>query len=359
MTPRERILTALSHKETDIVPFSLGFGINQPAKKALAEYIKLDIAELDRLLGSVSDIRYVGPKYIGPKDRNINLPDGSYIDIWGVKRSPVKNEKDTYLEISEYPLENLQTIDELENYIFPSVDWFDFSVIPEQIENYAKTGDYALMIGNGNIFESSWYMRGLETMFADLLVEKEYTHWLLNKVTDYFIAYFKKALEAANGRINLVFTADDIGGQNDLLISLSLWEEMLKPYHKKLNKIIHEYGAKIIYHSDGAVMKAVGGLIDMGIDVLEALQFDAAGMNPGELKSKFGDRLCFHGGISVQSTLPFGTPEQVEAEVSERVKILGKNGGYILAPSHAVQAGTPPENTYAFLKATGRLFNAK
>ena len=355
MTSRERVMTALSHKEPDIVPFSLGFGINYPAKKALSDYMKKDITELDNLLVSLTDIRHVGPKYIGSKERNISFPDGSYIDIWGVRRSPVKNEKDTYLEISDYPLQNLTTVEELENYIFPSVDWFDFSVIPEQIESHNKNGEYAIMMGNGNIFETSWYMRGLEDMFADLLTEKEYSHWLFNKVTEFFIGYFKKALEAANGKIDLAFTADDIGGQNDLLISLPLWEEMIKPYHKRMNKTIHEYGAKIVYHSDGAVMKAIGGLMDMGIDVLEAVQFDAAGMNPVGLKEIAGDKLSFHGGVSVQSTLPFGTPEEVEAEVKKRIKVLGKNGGYILAPSHAVQAGTPPENIYAFLKATGRL----
>ena len=357
MTSRERVMTALSHKEPDIVPFSPGFGINYPARKELAEYMKKELAEVDRLLESLSDIRHVGPKYIGPENRSMNLSDGSYVDIWGVKRSPVKNAKDTYFEISEYPLSNLTTIDELENYIFPDVSWFDFSVIPEQIKTHNRIGnsEYAIMLGNGNIFESSWYMRGLENMFADLLEGKEYAHWLLNKVTEFFTDYFSKALEAADGKIDLAFTADDIGGQNDLLISLPLWEEMLKPYHKRLNKVIHNYGAKIVYHSDGAVMKAIDGLIDMGIDVLEALQFDAAGMNPAELKAKAGGRLSFHGGVSVQSTLPFGTPEEVKVEVTERIKILGKNGGYILAPSHAIQAGTPPENIYAFLKATGRL----
>lgn len=364
MTPRERILTALSHKEPDIVPFSLGFKINYPAKKDLAGYMNLDISKLDKLLDGMSDIRYTGPRYVGPKDRNISLPDGSYIDIWGVKRSPVQNAKDTYMEISEYPLKNLTTIEQLENYIFPDIEWFDFSGIPGHIESLNKNddkdgkinkGEYAVMMGNGNIFETSWYMRGLEEMFADILAEKEYSHWLFNKVTDFYISYFRKALEAADGKIDLVFTADDIGGQNDLLISLPLWEEMLKPYHKRLNRVIHEYGAKIVYHSDGAVMKAVEGFIDMGIDVLEALQFDAAGMNPVELKETAGDRLSFHGGISVQSTLPFGTPEEVETEVKERVKVLGRNGGYILAPSHAIQAGTPPENIYAFLKASGRL----
>ena len=96
-------------------------------------------------------------------------------------------------------------------------------------------------------------------------------------------------------------------------------------------------------------MEAIPGLIDMGIDMLEALQFDARGMDPVKMKQSFGDRLCFHGGISVQKTLPLGSAEEVRAEVKERKKILGMNGGYVLAPSHAVQAGTPAENIAAFL----------
>ncbi|MCL1793842.1 MAG: uroporphyrinogen decarboxylase family protein [Oscillospiraceae bacterium] len=356
MTSRERVIAALAHRESDIVPFSLGFGINYPAKAELAKYMKIEMGELDRLLGSVSDIRHVGPKYIGPKTRNIGLPGGSHMDAWGVIRSPVKNERDTYMEISHYPLSHMKDAEELEGYMFPKLDWFDFSDIPGQIEAHNKHGEYAIMASGGNIFEASWYMRGFENMFSDLLEEREFARRLLEKVTDYFVGFSRKILEAANGKIDLVFTADDIGGQNGLLISPPLWEEMLKPFHKRLNETIHEGGAKVIYHSDGAVMEAVEGLVDMGIDVLEALQFDAAGMDPSKLKETAGDRLCFHGGVSVQSTLPFGTPEEVEAEVKERIKILGKNGGYILAPSHAIQAGTPPENICAFLKAAGRLF---
>ena len=94
-------------------------------------------------------------------------------------------------------------------------------------------------------------------------------------------------------------------------------------------------------------MEAVDGLIDMGIDVLQALQFSAVGMDPCELKRRFGERLCFEGGVSVQTTLPFGTVEDVQQEVEKLITILGKGGGYILGPSHAIQAGTPPENVVA------------
>jgi uroporphyrinogen decarboxylase len=101
-------------------------------------------------------------------------------------------------------------------------------------------------------------------------------------------------------------------------------------------------------------MEAVPGLIDMGIDVLQALQFDADGMDPVELKGKYGDRLCFEGGVSVQKTLPFGSPEDVRTEVSRLSRVLGKGGGYILGPSHVIQAGTPPENIAALFDEAAR-----
>ena len=121
-----------------------------------------------------------------------------------------------------------------------------------------------------------------------------------------------------------------------------------------MNKVLHSFGVKIMYHTDGAVMDALEGLADMGIDILEALQFDARGMDPEEMKRRVGDRIAFHGGVSVQSTMPFGTAEDVGNEVRNRIDVLGKKGGYILAPSHAIQAGTKPENVIALLKAADR-----
>jgi len=354
MTSRERVLAALSHKETDTVPFSMGFGINLPARQSLASYLNRDLTDVESRLFSLSDIRWVYPKYIGPKDRELYLPDGSHIDMWGVRRIRVDNGKDIYMEIDDYPLENIGRVEELNDYVFPDVSWFDFSNIPEDINNINHDGEYAILLGVLPIFETAWYMRGLENMLASLLIEPELAQLLLEKITCFSIEYCNRALAAAEGKIDIVFTADDIGSQTGLLLSLHLWEKMIKPCHMRLNKVIHNHGAKVMYHTDGAVMEAVNGLIDMGIDILEALQFDAKNMNPMEMKSRWGDKLCFHGGISVQSTLPFGTPEEVDAEVREHIRVLGKDGGYILAPSHAIQGGTPPENIMAFLRAAGK-----
>ncbi len=351
MTPRDRIITALGHRATDIVPMGKGFGINAPALRDLAAYLNMSVKELQVHLWEFTDIISVAPDYIGPTYRNSTRPDGSAISVWGVERKQVSYGNGSYSEIAYYPLNHVSDVKELDSYEWPSAKWWDFSTLKDKIKNIRRDREYAIMVGGGNIYESSWYMRGFEQMFIDLITEPELAWEIMTRVTDYFATRLKNLLEAADGMIDIIFTADDIGQQQGLLMSMDLWEKMLKPHHTRLNKIIHEYGVKIMYHSDGAVMEAVPGFIDMEIDILEALQFDAKGMDPVRLKNEFGDKLCFHGGISVQSTLPFGTTEDVIDEVKKRVGVLGKDGGYILAPSHAIQAGTPPANITAYLEA--------
>jgi len=357
MTPRQRILNALNHLPVDKPPFALGFGLQPPAKRDLAAHLGMNMAEVEEFLTSRSDIRNIwpAPKYIGPPDRCATRADGSNTDVWGVIRAHVSYGPGHYDEICHYPLADITNVSQLDDYVFPSPDWYDYSSIPERIREINRDTEHAILLGGGNLFERSWYMRGFETLLADLLVEKEIVHGIMSRVTDFFVEYATRALEAANGEADLYFTADDIGGQDGLLMSLPLWEEMIKPYHVRLNKALKKFNVKIVYHTDGAIMDALDGLVDMGIDVVEALQFDARGMDPAEMKRRVGGKIGFHGGVSVQSTLPFGTPQEVEAEVRERIKILGEGGGYICAPSHAIQAGTPPENVLAFFRAAGRL----
>jgi len=346
LSPRERVRLALAHQETDRTPIAMVCsGINPAARGELDAYLKAHRGiTVDQYLAPLIDIKAVWPDYRGPA-----LPKQT--DIWGVRRQPVSYGPGSYDEIEFHPLADATTVAEIENHRWPNADWFDYDSVPQKIAALDAQEEYCIMVMNGNIFESSWYMRGFENIFMDLATEPEIAHALFERVTSFYTKYFKNLLEAAKGRIDLVFTADDIGGQNGLLMSLDMWEEHLKPYHVRLNHLIHEYGAKVIYHTDGAVMEAVEGLIDMGIDILQALQFDARGMDPVALKTNYGNRLCFEGGVSVQKTLPFGTPEEVREEVLERLRVLGKNGGYILGPSHAIQDGTPPENIVAMFDA--------
>ena len=355
MTPRQRVLSALNHHSPDKVPYAaICGGLNPPAAEALAAFLHKDVAAVYRLFYEPFDIRGVGPAYIGPPERNTSRPDGAAVDIWGVARKNVCYGAGTYSEICDYPLAGTGDVSELDNYPWPSPDWFDYSVIPAQIEAIRRQGDYAVIASCGNMFETAWAMRGFENMLGDFIAEPEIASEILRRITDFYCEYSRRLLEASHGEVDLAFTADDIAHQTGLIISPELWEKMLKPCHAKLNKVIHSFGIKVVYHSDGAVMDAIPGLIDMGIDALQALQFDAAKMDAAEMKRLYGDRLSFCGGVSVQSTLPFGTPEDVEREVRYLIDTLGEGGGFILGPSHAIQAGTPPENVVAMLRAAGR-----
>lgn len=346
LTHRERVRLALDHRDTDRVPIAMVCsGINPPAYRALTEHLRRDRGvTVEEYLQPLLDIQSVGPEYVGPA-----LAPGT--DIWGVRRAPVTYGAGEYHEICHYPLASAQTPADLDRHCWPDLDWFDYSVIPRRIAALDRQDDYCLMVANGNVFETAWYMRGFERMLADLILNPELADAILGRVADFMVAHFDRMLAAGRGRIDLAFTADDIGGQEGLLLSLEMWKRHLEPHHRRLNRVIHDHGAKVIYHSDGSVMEAVPGLMAMGIDVLQALQFDARGMDPVALKERFGERLCFQGGISVQTTLPFSTAAQVRAEVEERIRVLGRGGGYILGPSHAIQAGTPPENITALFDA--------
>ena len=342
LSSRERVRLALAHETTDRIPIAMVCaGINPPAAAALDELLQRTRGiGLQSWLSTFIDIRGVEPRYIGPP-----LPPGE--DIWGVRRAPVSYGSGAYDEIVGYPLAEAQNVAALEKHRWPNAEWFDTPSLLVSIAAAQADGEHCLMISNGNIFESAWYMRGFERLLLDFTINPDLAHALLEQVADFHIAHFRRMLEVADGRVDLAFTADDIAGQRGLLLSLDMWERFIKPHHQRLNQAIHEFGVKVIYHSDGAVMKAVPGLIDMGIDVLQALQFSAKGMDPGALKQDFGDRLCFEGGVSVQTTLPFGTADEVRGETEMLITVLGKGGGYVLGPSHAIQAGTPPENVLA------------
>ena len=353
MTPRERIRLALEHKETDITPFSWGFGINHPAKVDLVAHMGLEsVAELDRRMAELDDCAWVSPDYIGPKLADPG--DGSWTDVWGVRRKFVSFGAGGYDEICHYPLDGMEEAEELEDYPFPSPDWWDFSCLPEKIAEINAGPTKAIKLGNGNIFETATYMRGLENILMDIYVNPEFLHALLQKVTDYYLGYFSRALKAAGGEIDIIFTADDVGTQTGLLMSPEAIREFITDYHRPLNDLIHSFGAKVMYHSCGAAVQAIPDLIDCGVDVLESLQFYTTGMDPEDLQTRFGDRLCFHGGVSVQKTMVFGSAQDVRDEVARLLSTLGREGGYILAPAHFIQAGTPPENVLAMLEAAGR-----
>jgi len=342
LTHRDRVHLALQHRTTDRIPIAMVCsGINRPARDALQAYLRRerDVSVEEYLLPLI-DIMSVEPAYTGP-------PLSERQDIWGVVRRPVSYGSGSYDEIEHYPLAEVHGIAELRDYPWPTSAWFDYDSLRRRIEQVQAAEPYCLMVRGGNIFETAWYMFGFERALMDLAEGGEIIDAIMERVTAFYVEHTACMLQAAEGQVDLVFTADDIGGQRGLLMSLNTWREHIYPHHRRQNDLIHRFGAKVIYHTDGSVMQAIDGLVDMGIDILQALQFSAQGMDPAELKQRWGDRLCFEGGVSVQTTLPFGAVADVKREVEHLIRVLGEGGGYILGPSHAIQAGTPPENIVA------------
>jgi uroporphyrinogen decarboxylase len=362
LPPRERVRLALDHQETDRVPITLVCAeLEPPARAALAEHLGVSAGEgVDHYLEQLLDLIPVGPgfrgwemDYRGPALRR--TADGVVEDVWGTQWAPIDYGGGTHTEICHLPLAGVHDVADPPRLRWPDPDWWDYSLLPERIAEVRERRDYALIATSGNPFERTCWMRGMEQTFVDIVEHPELFHEIMSRVTNFYVEATRRTLAAGRGSIDLAFTADDLAGQQALLLSPALWEAHIKPYHVRLAKAIHDFGVKVVYHSDGALMDAIPGLIDAGIDVLQALQFDAAGMDAVAIKQQYGDRLCFQGGISVQRTLPFGTVEEVREEVGERIRVLGRDGGYILSPSHTIMGGTPSENIVAmFETATER-----
>jgi len=163
----------------------------------------------------------------------------------------------------------------------------------------------------------------------------------------------ERALQACGGRVDILWIGDDYGTQNGPLMSPEKWRRLFKPRLAAMCELGHRYGAKVMLHSCGSTHALWDDLVECGVDIYDTVQPEAAGMDPAWLKRRFGDRICFHGTISTQRTLPFGTPEDVVAEVALRIRTVGADGGLILAPAHNIQPDTPLENVLAMYRAAG------
>ena len=343
LNSRERVRLALEHKTTDRIPVAMLCGGINPKQEFDAFLKKTAGIGMDEYIASFLDT-----KELWFENHNLNKTAGA--DVWGVRRRPVSYGAGSYDEIIYYPLAGAATVAEINQYSWPVTEQFSYDLFNADIAVLNQNKEHCIALSIANIFETSWYMRGLEQIFLDMMMAPDMVHAIMKNVTRFYIEHFARILSVCKGKIDLVFTADDIGSQDGLLMPLQMWEEFIKPYHVEMNAMIHEYGCKVVYHSDGAIMAAVPGLMDMGIDVLQALQFNAKGMDPKVLKESYGKTLCFEGGMCVQKVLPFGTKEEVIHETQALIDILGSKGGYLLGPSHYIQDGTPAENIYAFFE---------
>jgi uroporphyrinogen decarboxylase len=343
LTPRARVMAAIEQRQTDRVPFD--FWAVPEVWKALWDYVDVESdEEVLRLLGV--DCRLVAPDYVGPAPRV--QPDGTYFDAWGTHRRRVTNAFSTYDEYASFPLDHARTVADVESWSgWPESEHWDTRSLKEKILALNREVPFHIRYEVGGIFEWSWGLYGLDRFLMDLKLRPEVPCAIMDCFTELYIANVTRVLEAADGLMDMVYTYDDVGMQNGLMISPQMWRAFILPRHQRLNAAIRRASdtVKIMYHSCGAVYPLIGPFVEeMGIDVLNPLQPRAAGMDLARIKREFGARLAFHGGVDIQHTLPYGSPEEVGAEVRERCRVLGQGGGYICAAAHYIQADTPLEN---------------
>lgn len=249
------------------------------------------------------------------------------------------------MDLAESPLTGLQSEDELESYPWPSPDDWDFSPIPGQIENIQQ---YWVWAHSRGIFEISWFIRGFNEFMMDLAMNPCLANALMDKVQAFLMECTKRTLNAGGGKIDMMEYNDDVAGQNGMLVSPGMWREFVKPRMANFIKMCREnYGVKIMYHCCGGLRPIIGDLIEIGVDVLNPVQPIAAGMELQALKRDFGSGITFNGGVDTQDLLPYATPDEVRREVRKIIDVVGKDGGYILAPSHVFQGDVPVDNILA------------
>jgi uroporphyrinogen decarboxylase len=348
MSPYERVNAALQLRQPDRVPFDF-WAVPETIAKLKSYLRTASEEELLQVLGI--DCRIIGPDYAGPAPEV--FADGTFFTEWGSHRRIVRNEYSSYEEYATFPLAEAQSPAEVETWArWPRPEYFDWSRLVDKINRMNAEVRYHIRVDVGGIFESAWALYGLERFLTDLYDRPEIPCAIMDCYTDLMIENVRRMMAAGSDLIDMVYTYDDVAVQNGLLMSQAMWRKFILPRHTRLNKVIKQYEVKILYHSCGAIYPLIQALIDeMGIDALNPLQPRARMMDMARIKSEFGSRIAFHGGIDLQHTLPFGSQEDVASEVRDRCNVLGRNGGYICTSAHYIQADVPVENILAMYLA--------
>ncbi|MBN2132020.1 MAG: hypothetical protein JW741_21140 [Sedimentisphaerales bacterium] len=375
MTARQRVLKALNHEIPDRVPVDLGgfqTGIHRNAYISLLEHLGLEdevtimdpVQNLARPCEAVLerfhiDVRYVfahGPdSFTGGIEQNErhgrlwhDLPDEFGV-VWSMP-----DDQPLYMDISHHPLAEA-TVEDLADYPFPKGDDpTRFTGVREEAARLRRETPYAISTGIGGVvYETCWYMRGLERWFTDTIENPAFCEALLDRTLQFWLGYYDEFMKEVGDLVDVVMIGDDIGGQLGPLFSPKFYRSVVKPRQKKLVQHIKSLTpAKIWYHTCGSVIPLIPDLIDNGVDILNPVQISAANMAPAQLKGQFGSKLVFWGGgIDTQHVLSFANPTEVKEQVRQNIEILKPGGGYVFNSVHNIQAGVPPENIVAMFDA--------
>ncbi|HRZ38840.1 MAG TPA: uroporphyrinogen decarboxylase family protein [Candidatus Paceibacterota bacterium] len=353
MTSRDRVLGALRRQPIDRVPrllYEEVIGYTPPIDRLLRtrceprsalETFAMDITRVTFAPTALPRSRFAdwlgtaAPEALGRGE----------VDEWGVWRRG--GDFHHFVQI-ESPLCGTLDPHRLDDYPWPDLDQpHRFSDVPRQAADLHARG-LAVAAYAGSVFERAWSLRGFTELMMDLVTTPDLAHCLLDRTAAYQRC---AAAEFARAGADIIITGDDVAGQQGLLLRRETWREFLKPRLAATIAAVKRVNpdAFVFYHSDGNVTPLIPELIEIGVDILNPIQPEC--MDPAAVKRTFGDRLALWGSVSVQRTMPFGTPEEVRAEVRKRIRTLGAGGGFILSPAHVLSPEVPWENIVAFFDA--------
>lgn len=274
------------------------------------------------------------------------LPDSTLFDEYGIGHSK-GSEFAFHMTRMHHPLRGA-TVEEIMNYPFPTVDESQIDEFTSKINSIHKEGLASFGFMQMTVWEASWYLRSMEELMMDMMMENEEATTLLDKITDFAC---EKARAYARSGIDILSLGDDIGTQTSLMLDVVLWEQWLQPRLKKVIQAAREIKPEILifYHSCGYILPFIDRLIETGVEILNPIQPEC--MPFDEVYDKFGERVSFWGTLGTQQLLPFGTKEEVISVALSRLKKCGMKGGIVLGPTHIVEPEVPWENITAIIKA--------
>ena len=329
LTKREVILEALEFRPPPYVPWAWG-----PTERA-AERLRLHLGVED-----LSD--FLAPHFVDVEAsfrRFEPIGNDLYRDAYGVvwDRSI---DKDIGTPCS-WPIRRPE---DLAEYVWPDAgaDAF-YAHIPGVLE--AQPDCFRRYTLGFSLYERAWTMRGLTDLLMDMAERPEFVEDLLDAIVEHNLIQVRKALEFP---LDAVYFGDDYGMQTGLIMGLKHWRHFFKPRLARMFAPVREAGKYVFLHSCGCVVELFDDLAEIGLNVFNPFQPEV--MDVFAIKRRYHGRLAFHGGMSVQKVLPFGTPAEV-CEATARLLLAGRNGGYVFSPSHSVPADVPPENLVAMVEA--------
>lgn len=346
MNSRERVMATINRQQVDRLPVDIW--CTPEILDLLRQHTGLDdeLAVYNAL--GVDKIVWIFPGYGG---RYFDPNDSGEITMWGVPTRMTKAGLATYQEYINPPIAYFDNPIQLANYNYwPNPDKFDYSGA-KKLALEARSWNFATIGPWISHFEIYCQMRGLENALMDIIANPDFLDAAIHEIDIIQTAMLERMMIELGDTLDIIFISDDMGMQNSMLISMESWRTHFKYRLKAWCDLIHKYGKKVLYHTDGAVLPLIPELIECGVDILNPIQHVCPGMDRSTLKTLFGNDLIFHGGVENQKILPLGTAREVVNETTQCIKTLGKNGGYICCSCHNIQAGTPLENILSMISA--------